>query len=200
MEGGVYLFGDAGNDTIYGGTGMDVMDGGTGSDLMVGGAGNDGYIVDSGSDLVVESVGGGTDMISSSVTFGLAANVENMQLTGTVAISGIGNGLANHIYGNNSANVIDGGDLGDTLTGNGGNDIFQFHAHEANGDAVVDFTGNGAAAGDTLVFSGYGPGATFTQMDAQNWQVNYNENGVMYHDVISFLNLPTIDPTDYSFM
>jgi hypothetical protein len=73
-----------------------------------------------------------------------------------------------------------------------------FRPGQANGDAVVDFTGNGAAAGDTLMFTGYGPGATFTQLDAMNWQVNYN--GGVNHDIISFLNLPTIDPSDYSFV
>jgi hypothetical protein len=31
---------------------------------------------------------------------------------------------------------------------------------------VVDFAGNGAAAGDLLEFVGYGAGATFTQNDA----------------------------------
>jgi hypothetical protein len=35
-----------------------------------------------------------------------------------------------------------------------------FKAGEANGDMIVDFAGNGAAAGDSLQFVGYGPGAT----------------------------------------
>jgi N-acetylmuramic acid 6-phosphate (MurNAc-6-P) etherase len=69
----------------------------------------------------------------------------------------------------------------------------------ANGDTVVDFVGNGAAAGDTLVFIGYGPGATFTPVDADHWQVNY---GAGSHDVITFLGGggSAVHPSDVLFM
>jgi len=74
----------------------------------------------------------------------------------------------------------------DILTGGQGNDAFIFDFGQAGGDTVVDFAGNGAAAGDWLVFVGYGPGATFTNIDTTHWQVNYN--GGASHDVISFSN------------
>ena len=62
----------------------------------------------------------------------------------------------------------------DYLTGSGGADTFTFTAGEANGDYIIDFDGAGAGALDTLSFVGYGPGATFTQNSATQWQVNYN--------------------------
>jgi Ca2+-binding RTX toxin-like protein len=199
-EGNDTLSGMDDNDTLYGYGGDDTLNGGAGSDYMEGGIGNDTYHLDSLGDVVTEEAGAGTDTVYSSVTYGLGANLENLTLTGTVAVSGIGNSAANVIVGNSAANAIDGGDGGDRLTGGGGNDVFMFTAHQANGDAVLDFTGNGAAVGDTLVFSGYGPGATFTRIDSMNWQVNYD--GGASHDVISFLNPGgvIIDPSDYSFV
>jgi hypothetical protein len=71
-----------------------------------------------------------------------------------------------------------------------------FHAGEAAGDVVTDFAGNGAGVGDSLQFVGYGAGATFTNIDATRWQVNY---GTSSHDVITFLNGAPIDATDFSF-
>ena len=84
------------------------------------------------------------------------------------------------------------------LTGNAGNDTFVFRAGQSNGDIVVDFAGNGAAAGDSLQFVGYGAGATFTQNDTTHWQVNYNSGSS--HDVITFNNGATIHVTDILFM
>jgi len=63
---------------------------------------------------------------------------------------------------------------------------------------VADFAGNGAAAGDSLQFVGYGAGATFTQMNATHWQVNYN-NGTQ-HETITFMNGAPIDQADVVFM
>jgi hypothetical protein len=94
--------------------------------------------------------------------------------------------------------MLDGRGGADLIYVGSGNDLIVFQAGEANGDQVVDFEGNGAAAGDTLHFSGYGPGATFTQIDAMNWQVNYN--GGMSHDVITFTNATAIHASDYVFV
>jgi serralysin len=62
---------------------------------------------------------------------------------------------------------------------------------------VVDFAGNGAAAGDSLEFVAYSPGASFSQIDPTHWQVNYN--GGASHDVITVINGASIDPTDVVF-
>ena len=90
------------------------------------------------------------------------------------------------------------GPAADSLTGNAGNDTFVFNVGQANGDTVVDFAGNGAAAGNSLHFVGYGAGASFTNIDATHWQVNYN--GGASHDVITFMNGAAIDASDILFM
>jgi trimeric autotransporter adhesin len=116
------LSGGVGNDSLSGGAGNDRLDGGTGDDRLAGGADNDIYIVDSAGDGVIEDAGAGIDLVQSSVTFALAANVENLTLTGTAAINGTGNGLDNLIVGNAGANALAGGEGNDTLNGGAGND------------------------------------------------------------------------------
>ncbi|WP_062207316.1 type I secretion C-terminal target domain-containing protein [Aureimonas sp. AU12] len=117
------ISGDAGNDTLLGGDGNDKLDGGTGSDRMEGGNGNDIYYVDGVGDTVVESsAGGGTDTVQSSVSFVLGAFVENLTLTGTAALNGTGNALANVIGGTTGANILSGLEGDDTLRGLAGND------------------------------------------------------------------------------
>ena len=67
------------------------------------------------------------------------------------------------IFGNSGDNTLDGGAGADVLTGNAGNDTFVFNIGQGNGDTVVDFAGNGAAAGDSLQFVGYGGGRDLHQ-------------------------------------
>jgi Ca2+-binding RTX toxin-like protein len=117
--------GNAGNNVITGNGANNILDGGTGIDTLIGGAGNDIYIVDSATDTITELANGGTDTIQSSVTFTIAtlANIENLTLTGTGAINGIGNAANNVITGNSANNILDGGTGIDTLIGGAGNDI-----------------------------------------------------------------------------
>ncbi len=63
---------------------------------------------------MTENAGEGTDLVNASVSYTLGDNLENLTLTGSAAIDGTGNGLANVIRGNNAANVLDGG-AGTTL-------------------------------------------------------------------------------------
>jgi Ca2+-binding RTX toxin-like protein len=73
---------------------------------------------------VVTEVGNaGTDLVQSSVTFTLGANIENLTLTGAAAINGTGNGLANTITGNSAANTLSGQAGIDFLIGGDGNDL-----------------------------------------------------------------------------
>jgi Ca2+-binding RTX toxin-like protein len=123
--------------------------------------------------------------------------VEALVLQGADNLSGTGNALNNGIFGNSGDNTLNGGAGADALTGNAGNDTFVFSAGQANGDTVVDFAGNGAAAGDSLQFVGYGAGATFTNIDATHWQVNYNSGAS--HEIITFSNGAAIDATDFLF-
>jgi Ca2+-binding RTX toxin-like protein len=130
------LLGLDGNDTLNGNAGNDWLDGGLGTDTMRGGAGDDVYVVDATADSVTENASEGTDTVRASVTWTLGANVEHLVLTGTAAINGTGNTLANDLYGNSAAN---------TLAGGAGNDRYYVGA----GDTVTE----GNNAGTDAVFS-----------------------------------------------
>jgi serralysin len=147
------ISGMAGNDTLYGFAGNDTLNGGTGSDTMYGGLGNDTYVVDATGDKVIENANEGTDTIQSSVTYTLPANVENLTLTGSSAINGTGNDLANVITGNSGNNTLAGLGGADTLNGGGGTDTATYAA-SPQGVNVSLMTGKGTgghAEGDTLV-------------------------------------------------
>jgi len=153
------LIGNAAANHLYGLAGNDTIDGGAGADSMAGGPGNDTYKVDDPGDSIVENPGEGTDLVSSSATFTLAANIENLTLTGSLAISGTGNASANSLIGNGAANVLvglagndtlnggggddtlSGGPGADTLTGGLGTDLFVFDQRETavNRDVIQDF-------------------------------------------------------------
>ena len=130
-----------------------------GADTMIGGTGNDTYVVDNAGDVVNETGGTGIDIVQSSITFSLAntarvlGTVENLTLTGTAAINGTGNSLANVIIGNAAANELNGGAGNDTLYGGAGNDTLTGGA--AN-DTLYGGLGNdtltGGAGNDVFVF------------------------------------------------
>jgi Ca2+-binding RTX toxin-like protein len=118
------------NNTIIGNGAANVLSGGTGADTMIAGAGDDIYVVDNVGDLVIENTAEGTDLVQSSVTYTLSADVENLTLTGATAINGTGNALNNTFTGNSAANVLTGG-LGD--------DTYIV----STGDSVVEHAGEG---------------------------------------------------------
>ncbi len=118
------LTGNSGVNVLSGGDGNDTLNGGTGVDTLIGGSGDDTYIVEVSNEIVTEAGGEGTDLVQSSVTFALSANVEKLTLTGTAAINGTGNELDNVLTGNGVANVLDGGAGIDTLIGGAGNDTY----------------------------------------------------------------------------
>jgi Ca2+-binding RTX toxin-like protein len=126
------------------------------SNLLSGGAGDDTYLIDNTSDAVLENANEGIDIVHATDHFRLSANVETLVLLpGSGNLAGIGNALANAIHGNSGDNSLDGGANADVLTGSLGNDTFMFNVGQADGDTVVDFAGNGTAAGDSLRFVGY---------------------------------------------
>jgi len=110
------------DDTIYTYDGNDTIDGGLGKDTMVGGSGNDTYTVDSAGDVIVELAGEGTDLVNASVSYSLSANVEKLVLTGSAALDGTGNDLANALTGNAGDNALFGMMGNDTIIGGAGND------------------------------------------------------------------------------
>ncbi|WP_134725597.1 calcium-binding protein [Paracoccus luteus] len=115
------LSGDAGDDTLTGGAGADTLTGGAGRDVLAGGAGNDVLVTD-GHDMLVEHAGGGVDEVRSTASLRLGANLEHLALTGTAAINGTGNALANAITGNAAANILSGDAGNDSLSGGAGAD------------------------------------------------------------------------------
>ena len=140
------LLGLDGRDTLNGGEGDDTLNGGAGIDTLIGGLGNDIYIVDSTTDIIIELANQGTDTVQSSVTFSLASltNIENLTLTGTPAINGIGNAGNNVITGNTGNNSLNGGAGKDYLWGDKGDDTL-------NGGAGKDFL-TGDSGGDYFVY------------------------------------------------
>jgi len=145
------------DNTLTGNSAANTLDGAAGADTMTGGLGNDTYIVDNVNDKAIELSGQGTDSVLSSVTYALSGAlyatgtfVENLQLTGTAAINGTGNGLNNTLIGNDGANklsgltgndMLDGGAGSDTLSGGAGADTFVFSKAPAAGniDTITDF-------------------------------------------------------------
>ena len=161
------LTGSTGANVIYGGAGNDVLSGSAGVDTLYGGVGNDTYVVDNVNDVIVENAGEGTETVSTSVTWTLGANLENLTLTGLIDLRGTGNSTNNLIIGNTSTGIVSGAkgynllqgmDGNDTLMGMGGNDTLDggtgndsmvggvgddtYYVDSAN-DVVVENTGEG---------------------------------------------------------
>ena len=146
------LIGNSGNNTLqgYGGDdllvghgGNDRLNGGTGADEMRGGLGDDVFVVDNALDVIVENPGEGRDRVIAVVDHTLAANVEDLTLTGA-ATTGFGNALDNHInsyvgpvtiYGMAGNDTLFGSTAGDTM--HGGTDDDTYHVNNA-GDVIVE--------------------------------------------------------------
>ena len=151
------LDGAAGDDNLSGGGGNDVLIGGIGTDKMTGDVGDDIYFIDAYYDETVELAGGGRDIVYSTISRTLAANVEVLVLQGAATL-GNGNVLANEIYGNALDNALRGYDGNDTLYGAAGNDILY---GDAGSDVMLGGLGDDvyyADSGDdrTVEYAGQG--------------------------------------------
>lgn len=192
-----------GNDLVNRLTGngsANVLDGKGGADTMKGGNGDDIYVVDNTGDKIIEKAGQGDDAVHSAVTYYLPDNVEDLVLTGTAAINGVGNAQDNRIDGNDASNTLWGRGGSDVLTGNGDHDLFLFAAGDADGDQITDFSGNGAEVGDYLYFLGYGSlaaGAALARLDATHWRISSADGAV--HETIVLSNGADVYATDYVF-
>ncbi|MFM8701490.1 MAG: calcium-binding protein, partial [Hyphomicrobiales bacterium] len=138
----------------------------------------DTYIVDLATDVISEAANAGTDSVQSSATFALSANLENLTLTGTAAINGMGNTGANIITGNSGVNNLSGNAGNDTLDGLAGNDALN---GGAGLDRLIGGAGNdmllGGTESDTFVFAaGFG----------KDTIVDFNAATGVNHDVLEF--------------
>ena len=161
----IHLTGNEFANILTGNDGNNFLNGRGGVDTMIGLGGDDLYVVDSALDKIVETTG--TDNVSASVSYTLAANVavetlRTINAAATTAINLTGNNLANILTGNAGNNILNAGagndalngglgndtligNLGkDTSTGGGGNDIFRYLAttHSpvgAGADVILDF-------------------------------------------------------------
>ncbi len=139
------LFGLGADDVLFGLAGADLLDGGLGRDTMRGGLGNDIYVVSQSNDRVIELANQGIDLVRSTVSFTLGANVEKLALFGTGNLNGIGNALHNTLTGNSGKNTLNGGLGNDTLDGRLGADTL-------SGGAGFDKLFGGA--GNDILFGG----------------------------------------------
>ncbi|MEH2205960.1 MAG: calcium-binding protein [Nostoc sp.] len=160
--------GKFGGNVLYGEEGDDIFDGIHGTDKLIGGTGSDTYITfvfGSEDNLItdkftnkivkfniIEYLNEGTDTVEASFDYKLGDNLENLILTGSSDINGIGNALDNRIEGNAAHNFLIGDDGSDHLFGYGDYDILVGGVGNdtLEGGAGNDFL-NGGSGSDTLV-------------------------------------------------
>ena len=111
------------------------------------------FFVNNATQSVAEAPGGGTDTVSSSVTFTISdADVEHLTLTGSSGINGTGNASDNTITGNAADNILIGLGGADEIVGGGGTDTASYAASAAG--VTIALSGaagtGGDAEGDTL--------------------------------------------------
>ena len=149
------ITGTAAEEIINGGNGDDILGGSSGHDYLLGGSGNDTYIVVDSSVGVFEQAGAawGVDVVQASVSFDLrnSGSVENLTLTGTGDLFGIGNDLANVLNGNAGNNILVAGGGLDTLNGGDGNDFLSTY----DGTSIDHDVVNGGNGNDTLDCGAY---------------------------------------------
>jgi len=209
--GGGTLSGSSGSDMVYGGAGSDYYVGDAGADTFSGGSGGFDVAVytDAGAGVVV-------DLLNPAAGQGDAAgdvfiNIDRI----------MGSKHSDALYGDNARNSLMGDQGADTLVGRGGNDdlsggqgadlyiggsgadtmrggtgdTFQFSPGEAAGDVIQGFVGNGAAAGDTLVFQGYGAGAALSNV-GDAWTITWSGG----QETFTITGVTSLDPSDYVFV
>src|SRR5262249_8491611 len=129
---------------------------------------------------------GNTQIQFTNATAGVNVNLSTGVATGDASVgtdtfTGVNNVLGSNfndtitgkaasetLNGNAGNDTIAGGGGADILSGGAGNDNFVFVTGSA-GTTITDFAGNGAAAGDTLEFHGFGTNGTLTFQSGSQW-------------------------------
>ena len=133
----------------------DTLASSTASTTLSGGAGDDVYVVGNASVVVVESTGGGSDEVQTSLTSLTlnSASIEKLTYTGTANFTGIGQTNDNIITGGVGSDTLIGGAGADTLVGGAGVDTASYStASSAVSINLLTGVHTGDAAGD--VFDG----------------------------------------------
>jgi len=203
------LTGDSDDNVIQGGAGNDTIRGWSGADTMLGGTGNDTYYVENAGDVVTEKFNAGTDLVSSNLSYTLGLNLENLTLTGSNAINGVGNELNNKLIGNAASNFLsgdagsdilsagngddylNGGSGKDTLTGGAGKDTFYIGSKYAF-DTITDFnvTGGDIIALENDVFTSLNTGVLANEqfragskaLDSDDFIIYNKTTGAIFYD------------------
>ena len=163
-----------------------VLTGNSAANVLAGGAGNDTYVVGTG-DTVTESANGGTDTVQAGVTWTLSAEVENLLLTGTTAINGTGNALANVMVGNIAANTLNGGAGVDTMIGGAGNDSYVV---DYAADAIIELANEGTdsvSSNVSYTLSNHVENLTLTGTTAINGTGNALDNLLIGNSAVNTL-------------
>ncbi|MHA4870659.1 Ig-like domain-containing protein [Duganella sp. PWIR1] len=181
-----------GADTLVGTTGNDIINGLGGIDVMSGGEGDDTYVVDVAGDVVTELADEGTDLVQVAYTapgsYTLGANVENGTVTGTLAISIVGNELDNVLTGNAAANKLTGNAGNDTLiSGGGGNDTLI----GGDGDDVYVI-----AVGGHTVTEALNGGTDVVRTVITNYSLATNVENLIYTGTAAFTAVGNLQDND----
>ena len=155
--------GNALNNRMTGNSGNNRLDGGVGIDTLVGGLGNDTYVVDNIRDVILETstLTSEIDTVESSINWTLGANLENLTLTGSANLNGIGNAQANVLTGNDGDNSLNGAAGDDILRGGAGND-------RLDGGLGID-TMEGGTGNDFYIVDNIGD--IITELDDEGYDV-----------------------------
>ncbi|MCR8549014.1 hypothetical protein M4578_14340 [Salipiger sp. P9] len=130
--------------------------------VMEGLAGDDTYYVDNPRDRIIEAEGAGYDRVFAALSLDLRSHsqyLEELTLTGTADLTGIGNGQANRITGNAGDNLLNGAWGDDRLYGGAGNDTFR---DSKGADLMV------GGAGDDLYYVD-DPGDRVVEAAGEGW-------------------------------
>jgi Ca2+-binding RTX toxin-like protein len=182
----------SGNDTLIGfqkvvGSSYNdtITDSGTAADTMIGGGGNDTFFVNNMGDSITESSGGTAVLVEAGVSFSLAANIQNLTLTGSSNLTGTGNTGSNIITGNTGNDVLKDGQGGsDTLIGNSSSGSDTFYVYSTH-DSVTETNSGTAGTVDSTVSWTLGSNLNVLVLNSNYSGLNLTGRGNSGNDILS---------------